>query len=557
MSVIDAAETRAERAAPVSVAGLRASVAARLASLTDVQLVGLAAAGLFLLAAWPLLLVELPPLQDLPNHVATAHIVAHPDRYPEYSFNGLWRSNALLTLWFLAWGGQDLFVAARMFVAVVLAVTALALPIFLLRFRGRAGFWGSLLFAWPLVHSFSVAMGFLNFAFAFALSLILATVVDRQRDGATLKRGIGIAALSVAIWYAHPFPLAVVGVLVMVHVVTRPSWRARARAAGALLLPMVPAALLCVITAHHHLVKAGGGAGVGPVFAFLNPWETLAHLWTDVSGALTPRGSLTIVPALLLPWFAWKGRRTASSRLPLVVTAGLLAAYFFVPVMLSNWWYFNCRLVPYIWALLLLWLPRDLPRPVALALTGCALVYSAATGVDYVRLDRDRAEVTAGINVVPRNATLLPLMFKRSQTSTFTASLTHAWAYYTVRRDTSAPLVFAVERSYPVSYRESPPRPLVPPALDRFAELRGTAAQVCRSLGRPAVDAGCTAAWRDLWAGFWREAEPRFTHLLVWGIPPEARAIIPGQYQRIFVAGELEIYARCDTGGLAPCAGPG
>jgi len=102
VSVIDAAETRAERAAPVSVAGLRASVAARLASLTDVQLVGLAAAGLFLLAAWPLLLVELPPLQDLPNHVATAHIVAHPDRYPEYSFNGLWRSNALLTLWFLA-----------------------------------------------------------------------------------------------------------------------------------------------------------------------------------------------------------------------------------------------------------------------------------------------------------------------------------------------------------------------------------------------------------------------------------------------------------------------
>ena len=106
--------------------------------------------------------MELPPLQDLPNHVAIAHIVAHPDRYPEYTFNGLWRSNALLTLWFLAWGGQDLFVAARLFVAVVLAVTALALPLFLLHFRGRRGLWGSLLFAWPLVHSFSIAMGFLE-----------------------------------------------------------------------------------------------------------------------------------------------------------------------------------------------------------------------------------------------------------------------------------------------------------------------------------------------------------------------------------------------------------
>ena len=237
--------------------------------------------------------------------------------------------------------------------------------------------------------------------------------------------------------------------------------------------------------------------------------------------------------------------------------AGLAAAYFLMPVMLSNWWYFNCRLVPYLWVVLLLFLPRELPRPAVAGLAACALAFSLATGVDYVRLDRDRAEVTAGINVVPRDATLLPLMFKRSQTSSFTASLTHAWAYYAVRRDTSAPLAFAVERSYPITYRESPPRALVPPALDRFAELRGTAAQVCRSLGRPAVDAGCTAAWRELWAGFWRDAGPRFTHLLVWGMPPEARAIIPDQYQRIFVKGELEIYARCDMGGLARCAGHG
>jgi hypothetical protein len=511
---------------------------------------------LFALAAWPLLLVELPPLQDLPNHVATAHIVAHPDRYPEYVFNGPLRSNALLTLWFLVWAGQDLFVAARLFLAVELAVTAFALPLFLLRFRGRQALWISLFFAWPLVHSFSVAMGFLNFAFGFALSLILATVVDRQRDRATVSRGLGIAVLSCATWYAHPFPLAVVGVLVAAHVATRPTWRARAAAVAALLLPIVPAALLCVVTAYHHLAKATG-AGGGPAFAFLNPWETVAHLWTDVSGAFTLLGSVTIVPAILLPWFAWKGRRAVSSRLPLAVMAGLTAAYFLLPVMLSNWCYFNCRLVPYIWAVLLLCLPRELPRPVAVALAGCALAFSVATGVDYVRLDRDRAEVTAGINVVPRHATLLPLMFKRSQTSSFTASLTHAWAYYTVRRDASAPLVFAVERSYPITYREAPPRALVPPALDRFAELRGTAAQVCRSLGRPAADAGCTQAWRDLWAGFWRDAEPRFTHLLVWGIPPAARAIIPDRYQRIFVEGDLEIYARCDMGGLAACAGRG
>ena len=46
---------------------------------SDARLTALVALVLFALAAWPLLLVDLPPLQDLPNHVATAHIVAHPD----------------------------------------------------------------------------------------------------------------------------------------------------------------------------------------------------------------------------------------------------------------------------------------------------------------------------------------------------------------------------------------------------------------------------------------------------------------------------------------------
>jgi len=189
-------------------------------------------------------------------------------------------------------------------------------------------------------------------------------------------------------------------------------------------------------------------------------------------------------------------------------------------------------------------LPGRLPRPLVVALAACALAFSVATGVDYVRLDRDRAEFTAGLDAVPARATLLPLLFKRSKTSDFIASLTHAWAHYTVGRDASAPLVFAVERSYPITYREFPPRALIPPALDRFAELRGTPAQVCKALGRWPADAACTAAWRDLWSGFWREAEPRFSHLLTWAMPPEARPLVPDRYRRIFAAGDLEIYAR-------------
>jgi len=513
--------------------------------LNDTRLSLLVALALFVLAAWPLLLVELPPFQDLPNHLATAHIIARPDLYPEYAFNGYFKSNSLLTLWLHVFGGRGLFGAARAFTALVLGVNALALPLFVLRFAGRRALLSATLLVWPLVHSFSVSMGFLNFAFAFGLSLMLLAVADRQRERPTLARGLGIAALSGVLWYAHPFPLAVAGALITLHVATRPTARERLAAAIALLLPLAPAGLLSLAAAQQHLVKAPGAPAVSTAaFSYLPPWETVYHFWLDVSGALTRWGSMTIVPALLLPWFAWKQRRVARPFFSTRAMAALAVAYLALPTMLSNWWYFNCRLVPFLWAGLALRVPDRLPRSVAIGLAACALSFSAVTGVDYVRLDRDRAEFTAGLDAVPPRATLLPLLFKHGKTSDFIASLTHAWAYYTVLKDTSAPLVFAVERSYPITYREFPPRALIPPALDELAKRHGTPAQECQLMHHAPADAACTAAWRDRWDAFWREAEPRFSHLMTWAMPAEARPLIPRDWRRVYAAGHLEIYAR-------------
>jgi hypothetical protein len=520
---------------------------ARLASLSDVRLTLLVALVLFALAAWPLLLVDLPPFQDLPNHVATAHIIAHPDLYPQFVFNGLFKSNALLTLWLYVLGSHGLYGATRVFVAIVLGANALALPVFVLRFSGRRALLVATLFGWPLVHSFSVAMGFLNFAFAFALSLILLVVLDRQRERPTVARGLGAAALSGVIWYAHLFPLAIVGALVALHAATRPTWRTRIAAGLALLVPLAPAAVLSLAAARQHLVKAEHATTMAAgTFSYQNPWEIVAHLWTDVSGALTWWGSVTLVPALLLVSFAWKQRRVARPFLSSLAMAVLAAAYVGLPVMMSNWWYLNCRLVPFLWAGLLVRLPGALPRSAAVGLVASALAFSAVTGVDYLRLDRDRAEFTAGIDAVPERATLLPLMFNRGETSVFTASLTHAWGYYTVAKDAPAPLIFAVERSYPITYREFPPRALIPPALDRFAEATSSPAKVCKLLRQLPSDTECAAIWRDLWSGFWREAEPRFSHVLTWAIPPQVRPLIPARYRRVFASGALEIYARAD-----------
>jgi hypothetical protein len=515
------------------------------AGVSDAWLVVLVALVLFALAAWPLLLVALPPFQDLPNHVATAHILAHPDRYPEYVSNGFFKSNSVLSLWLHLMGGHGLYGAARVFTAIVLLTTALAWPLFVLRFSGRRHVLVATLFCWPLVHGFFVSMGMLNFVLAFALSLILLTVLDRQREHPTWPRGLAIAALACVLWYAHPFPLLVVTGLVALHVARQGDWRARIASGSALLLPLLPAGLLSLVAAQRHLVKADGAAALARVaYSYLNPLEIVGHFWTDASGALTSWGSMTLVPALALPYFAWKHRQQARPFLSLPAMGILALAYVFTPVMVSNWWYLNCRLIPFLWAGLVLRLPSTLSRSVAAGLGICAIAFSVVLGIDYVRLDRDRAAFTAGMAAVPERATLLPLLFAQSKTSDFTASLAHAWGYYTVEKDASAPLVFAVERSYPIRYREFPPAALIPPALDRFAEQNGTPAQVCRILHQSPGDAGCTAAWRDLWKGFWQQAEPRFTHVLTWAMPAAARTMIPASYRRSFWAGELEIYSR-------------
>ncbi len=62
--------------------GTSVSWLGRAAAISELRLTWLAAAVLFALYAWPLLLVPVPPLQDLPNHLATAHIVAHPQLFP-------------------------------------------------------------------------------------------------------------------------------------------------------------------------------------------------------------------------------------------------------------------------------------------------------------------------------------------------------------------------------------------------------------------------------------------------------------------------------------------
>src|SRR6185437_1563086 len=107
-----------------------------------------------------------------------------------------------------------------------------------------------------------------------------------------------------------------------------------------------------------------------------------------------------------------------------------------------------------------------------------------------VRLRGEWSRFTAGEAVVPEGARLLPLVFRRKIVSDNTDSLLHAWGFYVTDKLTSAPLLFAHSRSFPVMYRDPPEWRFNHLVLESFAPSMATWEWGCGILrsGGVAVD---------------------------------------------------------------------
>src|SRR5579872_426458 len=327
--------------------------------LTDGQLALVISAGLFLLAAWPLVLVRVPPFQDLPNHLATIAVLQHPDRYPEFVFNGFFKTNSALFTWLLFVGRlTGTVTAARLFALLVLALGAVAYPRFVLSFGGRSKMVVSAFFVWPMVHNWFVSMGMLDFALGVPLATLLLVLANDQRQRPNVRRGAVLAALAVLTWHAHVFPLLVAELIVLLHVATRPTWRERAAQARALALPLVPASALVVRSlAIHFTEPVGAMTGYVSLGRLLPPWELFYNMWAEWFYGFTWLELSTLVPCLALGLWAlyrWRDDVPMLGPLPFVAVSAL---YFFSPYVATNWFHVNSRFVPFFWLFALVRLP--------------------------------------------------------------------------------------------------------------------------------------------------------------------------------------------------------
>ncbi len=538
-----------------------ASLAVRLSRLTDRQLALVVGGILLVVGAWPVFLTRVPPFQDLPNHLAAVTVIQNPSAYPEFTFNGFFKTNAALFTWLHLVGKvAGPLLAAKLFALGTLSAMALVLPRFVLSFtQSRKRVVVASLFAWPMVHHWFVSMGMLDFALAMPLALGLLMALRRQETltekGPILRGAAVITLLGLATWYAHVFPLLVVHLLVLVEAASRHTHKARLATARALGLPLLPITLLALLSIAEHVRDA-----VGPMTAFMDgqkavaPWELAYNLWAEWFWGYSYLSVTSIVPCVLLAAVGGHAvlRRRALPRAarayptffsPLaLVILGLL--YVFMPYKMTNWFHVNSRVVPFLWIGLLLYLPESLPKRLTAILVASGLLYTAGMGADYARLERERLEFSAGIDAVPEGARLLPLLFRHKNASQNTRNLLHMWGYYVLERRTAAPLLFAHSHSFPVTYTTPPPVRFNHLVLESFAPEATSPDTVCRAAKR--YD-DCEQLFKSTWERFYAEATPRFDHLLLWEPTPEALAMVPKDYQRTFLRGRLMVYARSDV----------
>lgn len=514
---------------------------------SDRRLATLLGAVLFVGAAWPLLFVRVPPYQDLWGHLAMVTIMAHPDRYPEFVATGFFKTNAALHAFcFYAGPVIGLFAAARLFALGVLAAGAFVLPRFVLHFGGRGRMIVASLVAWPMVHNWYVGMGMLNFALSIPCSLVLLVLLDRQRAAPSIGRVAAAAAMGVVTWYAHTFPLLVVGFLVVVHVASRGELRSAWREARALVPPLVPAGLLVLLSVAHHLTSIDAPAGGMREHLQLEPtlWQ-LYDVWAHWMYGFTPLGASTLLAAAALLVWAVRRWRDAPALLGPWPTAALLAAFVVCPYVAFDWGFLGSRFIPFLWVAALVRVPERVGRPWAAALAAAAVLYWVGNGVDVLRLDRDQREFIAGTSAVPEGARVAFLNFSTRVTSKNTWSLETVTGAYVVARHTNALDVWADSASQPIVRRVPPRRWEDPMRMRAFIESVRTREGFCAARVDQGLDrALCDAAWRAEWASFWREAAPACPYVLMFDPTDDARSQLPAGYALRFHVGRLWIWGR-------------
>src|SRR5438309_7969857 len=326
-------------------------------------------AALALAAALPLLWPAIPPLVDLPGHMAAYKVeldlARSSDLQRYYSLH--WALIGNLGLNLLVIPLSKLFGLELAVKLVMLCVPPMTVAGFLWVARevhGRVP--ASALFALPFAYAYPFTFGFANFVLSMALCFLAFGLWLRLgRLGRTRLRALLFLPIAVIVWLAHTFGWGVLGILAFSDAMVREQdakkrWPEAAFRSGLQCLPLaVPLAMMLIWRSGDVAGKTEHWLAVVPklnyiLYALRDRWK-----WVDVPSVLLVFG--------LLAW-AIRSKRFGFSRGLAAAALVLAAIYLLLPQRIFGSSYADMRLLPYTIAICIIAIrPREDLRWLALA----------------------------------------------------------------------------------------------------------------------------------------------------------------------------------------------
>lgn len=363
----------------------------------------------------PLLQPGLPPLTDLPGHVARWHIAtAGPDSplRDYYRIQWGWMGNLgtdLIALPLIPLIGP--VPAAKLIVLIIMLLSGVAMLWLSREAHGRIA--PAALFALPFAYGWPFQMGFVNFALAQALALAaLALWLRLARSGRTGLRAMLFGPIALILWTAHSAGWGMFGLMALGSELARlrtqrKSWPEAIGGAALACLPLALPALVMVVgrPAGARSSETGDWFNMGAKFLWLLSTLRDRWQWFDIAALLAP---------LMLIYAAARDRRIGLS--PQLAWAALacIGGFLLLPRLLLGGSYVDMRMMPAIWILALLSIrpPASARLAGIIALTGLAffVTRTAATTASFMlRAGEQRAEL-AVLPAIPRGAAVLSLV---------------------------------------------------------------------------------------------------------------------------------------------------
>jgi hypothetical protein len=266
-----------------------------------------------------LMVPEVAPLSDLPNHLARAHVLSH---LSDPAYSAVWRADwgaypnlAFDSFAWLSSGAVSATVATRAFLALTVIVWCWGCVRFGAAVCGRPSLRAlvACTFAWNA----HLLQGYVNFVFGMGLALhVLAAVVEERRRVPELS-AIALGSLAVGVAHAAAtITLLVIGGALLVRSLYGRPLRERL---PALIVATVPAGIYFAAW----LLRYGAAGQRG----FSHVGHSTKHLLFSTLPTLSGGGDIAIVAVGLSTFGAISLRhRRSGVALPLVVAAALLGA---------------------------------------------------------------------------------------------------------------------------------------------------------------------------------------------------------------------------------------